>query len=91
MLRADLVLEGGGVKGIGLVDSVAPPARAGDTFPRRRRHVGGGDRRAQPRFGDLRQDDDESALPSVRRYSLAVTPSDVSRRRLLRLFEGGAR
>jgi len=32
--RADLVLEGGGVKGIGLVGAVATLARAGYTFPR---------------------------------------------------------
>ncbi len=34
MLRADLVLEGGGVKGIGLVGSVSTLARAGYVFPR---------------------------------------------------------
>lgn len=34
MLRADLVLEGGGVKGVGLVGSVATLARAGYSFPR---------------------------------------------------------
>lgn len=34
MLRADLVLEGGGVKGIGLVGAVATMARLGYTFPR---------------------------------------------------------
>jgi NTE family protein len=33
-LRADLVLEGGGVKGIGLVGAAATLARAGYTFPR---------------------------------------------------------
>lgn len=33
-LRADLVLEGGGVKGIGLTGAVATLARAGYTFPR---------------------------------------------------------
>jgi NTE family protein len=33
-LRADLVLEGGGVKGIGLVGAVSTLARAGYTFPR---------------------------------------------------------
>src|SRR5918996_1632812 len=33
-LRADLVLEGGGVKGIGLVGATATLARAGYTFPR---------------------------------------------------------
>ena len=34
MRRADLVLEGGGVKGIGLVGAVATMARSGYTFPR---------------------------------------------------------
>src|SRR5215212_11673275 len=33
-LRADLVLEGGGVKGIGLAGAVSTMARAGYSFPR---------------------------------------------------------
>lgn len=158
MLRADLVLEGGGVKGIGLVGAVATMARAGYSFPR----VGGTSagaivaafvaalqrageplerledvarsldyRRLRDRgpvgravgplarvvdgfslafdggvfegdylrswvrgaladlgvrtFGDLRQEDPESSLPPEWRYSLVVTASDVSRKRLLRL------
>lgn len=36
-------------------------------------------------FGDLRQDDPDSALPPERRYSLVVTASDLTGHRLLRL------
>ena len=158
MLRADLVLEGGGVKGIGLVGSVATLARAGYSFPRvggtsagaivaafvaalqrageplerledvarsldyrRLRDRGAFGRAVGPlarvvdgfslafdggvfegdylrswvrgaladlgvrTFGDLRQEDPDSALPPERRYALVVTASDVSRKRLLRL------
>lgn len=158
MPRADLVLEGGGVKGIGLVGAVATMARAGYDFPRvagtsagavvgafvaalqqageplerledvarsldyrRLRDRGTVGRAAGPlarvvdglslafdggvfegdylrswvrgaladlgvrTFGDLRQDDEGSALPEQRRYGLVVTASDVSRRRLVRL------
>lgn len=158
MLRADLVLEGGGVKGIGLVGSVATMARAGYSFPRvagtsagaivaafvvalqrageplerledvarsldyrRLRDRGALGRAAGPlarvvdglslafdggvfegdylrswvrgalgdlgvrTFGDLRQEDPDSALPPERRYALVVTASDVSRKRLVRL------
>ena len=158
MLRADLVLEGGGVKGVGLVGSVATLARAGYAFPRvagtsagavvgafvvalqrageplerledvarsldyrRLRDRGLVGRSAGPlarvvdglslafdggvfegdylrswvrgalgdlgvrTFGDLRQEDDGSALPPEHRYSLLVTASDVSRKRLVRL------
>ena len=158
MLRSDLVLEGGGVKGIGLVGAVSTLARSGYSFPRvagtsagaivaafvaalqhageplerledvarsldyrRLRDRGAVGRAAGPlarvvdgfslafdggifegdylrswvrgaladlgvrTFGDLRQDDPDSSLPPERRYSLVVTASDVSRKRLLRL------
>lgn len=158
MLRADLVLEGGGVKGIGLVGSVATLARAGYAFPRvagtsagavvgafvvalqrageplerledvartldyrRLRDRGAVGRAVGPlarvvdgfslafdggvfegdylrswvrgalgdlgvrTFGDLRQDDEDSALAPEQRYSFVVTASDVSRKRLVRL------
>jgi NTE family protein len=157
-LRADLVLEGGGVKGIGLVGAVATMARAGYSFPRvagtsagavvgafvvalqradeplerledvartldyrRLRDRGAVGRAAGPlarvvdgfslafdggvfegdylrtwvkgalgdlgvhTFGDLRAHDDGSSLPPEHRYSLVVTTSDVSRKRLVRL------
>lgn len=158
MLRADLVLEGGGVKGIGLVGAVATMARAGYGFPRvggtsagaivaafvvalqrageplerledvarsldyrRLRDRGAIGRATGPfsrvvdgfslafdggvfegdylrtwvrgaladlgvrTFGDLRHEDPDSSLPEERRYSLVVTASDVSRKRLVRL------
>lgn len=157
-LRTDLVLEGGGVKGIGLTGAVSTLARAGYSFPRvagtsagavvgaflvalqrageplerledvartldyrRLRDRGPVGRLAGPlarvvdgfslafdggvfegdylrswlhgalgdlgvrTFGDLRADDPDSSLPPERRYSLVVTASDVSRKRLLRL------
>jgi len=157
-LRADLVLEGGGVKGIGLTGAAATLARAGYSFPRvagtsagavvgaflvalqragepierledvartldyrRLRDRGAIGRVAGPlarvvdgfslafdggvfegdylrswmkgaladlgvhTFGDLRMDDPGSSLPEDQRYSLLVTASDVSRKRLVRL------
>lgn len=156
--RADLVLEGGGVKGIGLVGAVATLARAGYSFPRvagtsagavvaafvvalqhageplerledvarsldyrRLRDRGTVGRMAGPlarvvdglslafdggvfegdylrswlkgslaelgvrTFGDLRLNDTDSTLPPGHLYSLVVTASDVSRKRLVRL------
>lgn len=157
-MRADLVLEGGGVKGIGLAGAVATLARAGYHFPRvagtsagavvaafaaalqrageplerledvarsldyrRLRDRGAVGRRVGPlarvvdglslafdggvfegeylrawlkgsladlgvrTFGDLRVDDDGASLAPEQAYSLVVTASDVSRRRLVRL------
>ena len=156
--RADLVLEGGGVKGIGLAGAVATLARAGYSFPRiagtsagavvaalaaalqhageplerledvarsldyrRLRDRGAVGRRSGPlarvvdglslafdggvfegeylrawlkgsladlgvhTFGDLRVADDGSSLAPEHAYSLVVTASDLSRRRLVRL------
>ncbi|MDP9418154.1 MAG: patatin-like phospholipase family protein, partial [Actinomycetota bacterium] len=156
-LRADLVLEGGGVRGYGLVGAVDALAVAGYHFPRvagssagavvaafvaalqrageplarldeiargfdvrRVRDRGPIARHAGPlspladlvaivaeggifegdyvrsflagalrdlgveKFGDLRQEDEESSLPVERRYRLLVTASDLSRRRLAR-------
>lgn len=157
-LRADLVLEGGGVKGIGLVGAVAGLSRAGYSFPRvagtsagavvgaflvalqkadepmerledvartldyrRLRDRGAVGRAVGPlarvvdgfslafdggvfegdylrtwvrgaladlgvrTFGDLRATDEDSSLPPEDRYTLVVTASDVSRKRLVRL------
>ena len=156
--RADLVLEGGGVKGIGLAGAVATLARSGYTFPRvagssagavvaafvaalqrageplerledvarsldyrRLRDRGAIGRLAGPlsrfvdgfslafdggvfegdylrrwlegsladlgvrTFGDLRVADTEASPAPRGQYSLVVTASDVSRRRLVRL------
>jgi NTE family protein len=156
--QADLVLEGGGVKGIGLVGAVATLTEAGYRFPRVAGTSGGAvvaafvvalqrageplsrleditrtldyrklrDRGAVGRvagplarvvvglslafdggvfegvylrawvagalgdlgvhtFGDLRDTDEGSSLLPEQRYTLAVTASDVSRRRLVRL------
>jgi NTE family protein len=155
--RADLVLEGAGVKGVGLVGTVATLAEAGYRFPRvagtsagavvgayvvalqrageplsrlediarslsyaKMRDRGVLGRAAGPlarvvdglslafdggvfegdylrawmagsladlgirTFGDLRVDDDDSSLAPEQRYSLVVTASDVSRKRLVR-------
>jgi NTE family protein len=155
--RADLVLEGAGVKGVGLVGAVATLAEAGYRFPRvagtsagsvvgayvvalqrageslsrlediarslnyaKMRDRGVLGRAAGPlarvvdglslafdggvfegdylrawmagsladlgirTFGDLRIEDDESSLAPEQRYSLVVTASDVSRKRLVR-------
>jgi len=157
-LRADLVLEGGGVKGIGLAGAVSTLARAGYSFPRvagtsagavvaafavalqrageplerledvartldyrRLRDRGALGRMAGPlvrvvdglslafdggvfegdylrswlkgtladlgvhTFGDLRVTDADGSLPPERLYSLVVTASDVSRKRLVHL------
>ena len=48
MPKADLVLEGGGVKGLGLVGAVLELMREGYTFPRLAGTSAGLDRRGVP-------------------------------------------
>src|SRR6266545_1927770 len=84
-MDADLVLEGGGVKGIGLVGAHKVFYK-GDWL-----HDWVADRLADVgvrTWGDLRitrEDDPGSALEPERSYKLVVIVSDISDNRLLRL------